>query len=79
MDKTAKRIYDAVFKNVHLTKSSEVCEHLGITGKEFFDAQNCNAIIRDIMKRNRLRLGAEFNSILASMPLTSGSFDNGSR
>lgn len=75
MDKTAKRIYDAVSKNIHLTKSSEVCEHLGITGKEFFDASNCNAIIREVMKRNRGRLGAEFNSILASMPLTSGSFD----
>lgn len=76
MDKTAKRIYDALAKNVHLTKASEVCAHLGITGEEFHRASNCNAIIRETMKRNRSKLGADFNSILAGLPLTSGSFDS---
>lgn len=73
MDKQCKQIYDAVFKNVHLTSSKKVAKHLGLTSTEISEAARKHSIISQTIKRNKIKSGGAYERAFARMPLTSGS------
>lgn len=74
MDKQSKKIYDAVFKNVHLTSSEKTAQHLGLTSSDISKAARKHSIISETIRRNKIKQGGAYARAFALMPLTSGSF-----
>ncbi|APC46551.1 hypothetical protein [Alteromonas phage PB15] len=74
MDKKSKQIYDAVFKNVHLTSSKKAAEHLGLTSTEISRAARKHSIISETIRRNKIKQGGAYARAFSLMPVTSGSF-----
>lgn len=74
MDKKSKQIYDAVFKNVNLTSSQKVAEHLGLTSTDISRAARKHSIISETIRRNKIKQGGAYARAFSLMPVTSGSF-----
>ena len=74
MDKKSKQIYDAVFKNVHLTSSEKAAKHLGLTSTDISRAARKHSIISETIRRNKIKQGGAYARAFSLMPVTSGSF-----